>query len=212
MNPDSQSRWAGRLVAALLWALAAASVGFWGLSMAGPGATRAVPQAQAPVAPVDVRAQQSAVASLLGAGPLAANGSAALVAGPAERFALLGVIASVAGQGAALISVDGQPARPLRVGAQIAPGYRLESVGRREAVLADDAPVPAQTILLLPAPETSATARTESPALAALPVFAEPAAAAPPAVAQSDDAGPPPRADSRRRSPASLQRSASPGA
>lgn len=211
VNPDSQSRWAGRLVAALLWALAAASVAFWGLSMAGPGAAKAVPQAQALVAPVDVRAQQSAVASLLGAGPLAANGSAAL-AGPAARFALLGVIASVAGQGAALISVDGQPARPLRVGAQIAPGYRLEAVGRREAVLADDAPVPAQTILLLPAPETSAKARTASPALAALPVFAEPAAATVPAVAQSDDAGPPPRADSRRRSPGSLQRSPAPGA
>lgn len=214
MGPAAQGKWLTRSATMLIWSLAAASALYWVSRIAGPGpgvggAAVAVPAAPGLAVAEAAPARQAAVAGVLGALPPAA---AAAVPGVAQRFALLGVIASAAGQGAALISVDGQPARPLRVGAQIAPGYRLEAVGRREAVLANDAPVPAQTILWLPAPETAATARTGSPAVAALPVVAEPAAAAPPAAAQSDDAGPPPRADSRRRSPASLQRSAPPGA
>lgn len=216
VNPAMQSRWTGRLITALLWALAAASVVFWASRMADRDATMVVSEAKAPVSPGDVRAHQSAVARLLGARPLAAAGPSS-VAGPAERFSLLGVIANVAGQGVALISVDGQPARPHRVGAQIAPGYRLQAVGRREAVLADDAQGPVQTILSLPALGT-VSALAESSAVAAFPAFAEPAAVAPAAVAepvaaapsvagQSASVGPPPRADSRRQPPASLQRS-----
>lgn len=214
MNPDLHSLWAGRGGAALLCALAAASVVFWGARMAGPGvAAQALPQAQALAPPVDARAHPLLVARLLGAMPLAAAGPA-FVAGPAQRFALLGVVARAAGQGVALISVDGQPARPLRVGAQIAPGYRLQAVGLREAVLVGDAQALVQILVLLPA-------RGAAPVAAALPAYVAPAAvvvaaslaplADPSFVpAQSVDDGPPPRADSRRQPPASPQRSARP--
>lgn len=218
MNPDVHSPWAGRVGAALLCALAAASVVFWGARMAAPGAVaRALPQAQALAPPVDARAHPLLAARLLGAMPLGAAGPA-FVAGPAQRFALLGVVARAAGQGVALISVDGQPARPLRVGAQIAPGYRLQAVGLREAVLVGDAQAPVQILVLLPA-RGGASDRGASPVATALPAFVAPAAVvvaaslapladAPFVPAQSVDDGPPPRADSRRQPPASPQRSA----
>lgn len=212
MNPDVHSPWAGRVGAGLLCALAAASAVFWGARMAAPGAAaQALPQAQAP--PADARAQPLLVARLLGAMPLVAAGPAS-VAGPAQRFALQGVVARAAGQGVALISVDGQPARPLRVGALIAPGYRLQAVGPREAMLVDDAQAPVQIRVLLPA-------RGAAPVAAALPTFVAPAAVVVAASlvpladaalvpAQSAYDGPPPRADSRRQPPASPQRSARP--
>lgn len=200
--------------AALLCVLAAASAVFWGVRIAAPGAAaQAVPEALALAPPVDARAHPLRVARLLGAMPLAAAGPAS-VAAPAQRFALQGVVAGAAGQGVALMSVDGQPARPLRVGAQIAPGYRLQAVGPREAVLVNDAQALVQIRVLLPA-------RGAAPVAAALPTFVAPAsvvvAASLASLAdaalvpvQSVDDGPPPRADSRRQPPASPQRSARP--
>jgi general secretion pathway protein C len=199
--------------AALLCALAAASAVFWGVRIAAPGAAaQAVPEAQALAPPVDARAHQLLVARLLGAMPLAAAGPAS-VAAPAQRFALLGVVARAAGQGVALISVDGQPARPLRVGALIAPGYRLQAVGPREAVLVNDAQALVQIRVLLPARGAASVA-------AALPAYVAPAAVVVASLAPLADAalvpapsvddGPLPRADSRRQPLASPQRSARP--
>lgn len=214
VNPDVHSPWAGRVGAALLCALAAASAVFWGARMAAPGAAaQALPETLALAPTIDARAQPLLVARLLGAMPLVAAGPAS-VAGPVQRFALQGVVARAAGQGVALISVDGQPARPLRVGALIAPGYRLQAVGPREAVLVDDAQAPVQIRVLLPA-------RGAAPVVAALPTFVAPAAVVVAASlvpladaalvpAQSAYDGPPPRADSRRQPPASPQRSARP--
>ena len=49
---------------------------------------------------------------------------------------LLGVLAGTAsGGGAALIAVDGKPARPYRVGAAVEPGMVVQSLSRREARL-----------------------------------------------------------------------------
>jgi general secretion pathway protein C len=122
---------------------------------------------------------------------------------------LLGVIASAAGKGAALISVDGEPPRPLAVGAQVAPGYTLKAVGRREAWLADSASVPAQIKLSLPALEDFTDSEQPPAAAAAVAVPARPAvivpapsAANPPAVpgpsrATRPGEGPPARQDSR---------------
>jgi len=50
----------------------------------------------------------------------------------ASRFQLQGVLAGNASQGAALIAVDGKPAKPYRVGATVAEGWVLQAVqGRR---------------------------------------------------------------------------------
>jgi general secretion pathway protein C len=175
MSLQTQGQWMSRLLTALLWSLAAASVVYWGLRIAGRGAVLAVPEARSLVVAEDAAARQAAVARLLGAQPPAAD-RVDTTPGAAQRFALLGVIASVTGKGAALISIDGEPAKPLTVGTQIVQGYVLESVTRREAVLVKRAQVPEQIILSLPALEaTTATAQPSAQASVALP-------ATPPAV------------------------------
>ncbi len=87
------------------------------------------------------------LARVLGAPPEALNGVAA---GLAQRFRLAGVIASANGQGAALLSTDGQPARTFVVGAEIAPGLWLQSVGPGEAMLAGSVQGPVMATLRVP--------------------------------------------------------------
>lgn len=126
----------------LVWALAAASVVFWGLKFAAPSAVR-------PIAPAAGFGQAAPdpqrVAQLLGAGAPAGNAPAA-----ASRYALLGVVADPDGVGAALISIDGRPAKPYRVGAPVHADLLLQSVAPRKAVLATAMNAPAQQTLELP--------------------------------------------------------------
>ena len=115
-----------RLVTLLIWALLALSAGYWALGAGRVGAVNALPVLAA-AAPTD----SAAVARLLGfssAGPA----KAAPVAD--KRYALIGVLAR-GSQGAALISMDGQPAKPVRVGAEVEGGLVLRSVGARSATL-----------------------------------------------------------------------------
>ncbi|MBC5785047.1 general secretion pathway protein C [Ramlibacter sp. USB13] len=141
--------WTVRGATFALWALAAASAVAWGLKLGGQSAPRTVPPAplRAPAAVDPV-----ALASLLGSAPAAA---AATVAAPtlASRFHLVGVAAGAAsGAGAAVISVDGKPARPYRVGSSIEEGVVLQSVRGRQAVLASSAGQPLATLELPPPP------------------------------------------------------------
>ena len=125
---NTYSRWGLRLATLALWALAGAGAVYWALQLSarpsapGPGA----------LAPEPPRPDPQARARLLGARPEAA--AAAPAAG--SRFVLLGVLAGTAsGGGAALISVDGKPARPYRVGAAVEQGLVVQSLSRREARL-----------------------------------------------------------------------------
>lgn len=158
--PYASPRWPVATTTLLLWALAAASVVFWGVRLAAPADAQAPPPVvRAPVAAID----PTAVARMFGAVPATTEVAAAPEA--ASRFALLGVVADSAQQGAALIAVDGKPARPFRVGSQLVDGYVLQSVGTRSAALGAsvDAPV-ALTVQLpvrpmaIPAPPTPVTA------------------------------------------------------
>ncbi|MFN7857388.1 MAG: type II secretion system protein N [Acidovorax sp.] len=125
--------WGVRLATLVLWAAAAASAVYWGLrlSASGPVALAPPPVASA-VAP-----DAQALARLLGAVPSAASAApAAPEVALASRFALIGVISGrSSGGGAALIAVDGQPAKPYRVGAAVAPGLVLQALGPRQAQL-----------------------------------------------------------------------------
>jgi general secretion pathway protein C len=131
MRPFSAARWAPPATTAVLWALAAGSALFWGLRLSGPGTA----PAYAPIAASGMpEADGGALARVLGA----VRGDTPAAAPAASRFLLQGVLADVSGGGGtALIAVDGQPARPFRVGSTVAPGYVLQSVGRRRAVLGD---------------------------------------------------------------------------
>lgn len=131
----------------LTFALAAgvaASVVYWVLRwpqpvVARPAATAAA-QAAAPDAQVLTR--------LLGQ----AAAPAAAAPSPGGRYSLTGVLAGPGPRGAALISIDGKPAKPFRVGALVADNLYLQSVLGRRAVLAvgaADAP-PSLTLEMKP--------------------------------------------------------------
>ena len=119
-----------------VWLLAAASLAYWGLRL-GARPAPLVPAAGAPGAPpVD----PLAVARFLGETAPAAGPAAAAAPSLASRFALVGVVAGArSGGGAAILSVDGQPARTVRVGALVEEGLVLQSVQGRTAVIADRA-------------------------------------------------------------------------
>jgi len=124
------TRFAPSLLTFVLWALAFASAAFWGLRLSGPADGAPYPPAAAPSREAP---DTAALARALGA----VNEVAAAPAAPpaASRFALLGVLAGSSQAGAALIAVDGQPAKPFRVGSEVASGYVLQSVAPRRAVL-----------------------------------------------------------------------------
>jgi general secretion pathway protein C len=86
----------------------------------------------------------AAIARLLGATPAAA----APVATLSSRFQLLGVVAEGDGGGAALIAVDGKPAKPYRVGAPVDENLVLQSVAPRRAVIGAGKGPPAVTLEL----------------------------------------------------------------
>jgi general secretion pathway protein C len=143
--PYASPRWPAAATTLGLWALAAASVVFWGLRLTAPADALPPPSvASTPAATID----PAAIATLFGAVPAKASVAAAPEA--ASRFSLLGVVADAAQLGAALIAVDGKPPRPFRVGSQLADGYVLQSVGTRSAVLGSSIDSPAVLTLELP--------------------------------------------------------------
>jgi general secretion pathway protein C len=160
-----QANWTVRLLTALVWALAAASVVYWGSRLMGRPAAPLAPTALAQAPAGDPTVRQAALARLLGAQPAAAAGPAPAAA---SRFVLSGVIAtSEAGRGAVLVSVDGQPARPLAVGTEIAPGFVVQEVSRREAIVGDGA----QGRIVLKLPTEAAASSAAPPALPGVPAL-----------------------------------------
>jgi general secretion pathway protein C len=145
MVSNMHSRWTVAGATFALWALVAASAVYWGMKFSTPSSTGVgAPVVRAPV-PVD----PAAVARLLGSSPTAA--AAAPVASLSSRFTLVGVVADRSRHGAALIAVDGRPAKPFRVGAAVDEGLVLQSVDARRAVLAASSGGPAVLTLELPA-------------------------------------------------------------
>jgi len=128
----------------LVWGAVAFSAVTWGLrgSATGASPSNAATAAQA-LPEVDV----SAAARSLGAAPVQ------IVAAPtlASRFQLLGVMAGGPDAGAALIAVDGKPAKPYRVGALVADGLVLKSAEGRRISLGAAMDGPQSLVLDLPA-------------------------------------------------------------
>ena len=131
MQTDAFRLWSTRIVTFAIAALAAASVVYWGLKVWGVS-TPSVPSA-ALVEPMPAVSSQ-AIARALGGG-MAPVMTAASAAPAASRYSLIGVVAGRMRAGAALISVDGQDAKPVRVGNLVDNDMVLESVNGRQAVL-----------------------------------------------------------------------------
>lgn len=128
------NRWPSRILGFALWAVAAFSGTFWLLKILG---VSEAPVSAAAIATDPPSAQAADVARVLG--PAAAPGTAVArrspALDPASRMRLLGVVANRANAGVALISVEGQPPRPYRVGSQLDGGYTLTRVAIRSATL-----------------------------------------------------------------------------
>lgn len=151
--------------------LAAGSLVLWGLKLTAAPA----PLLPAPGAGRATAVDADAVARVLGATapvPTAAAAPPAL----ASRFQLVGVAAGAdSGGGAAVIAVDGRPAKPFRVGSAVDEGLVLQSVQGRRAVLAATLQSPPTLTLELPlllAPRTAASAPGMMPPPATAPVIA----------------------------------------
>lgn len=131
-----------------LSALVAASAVYWGLQWGGTPA----PAAATSIPTVIATPDPQAVARALGGGMAVATVAPASPAAVANsRLTLVGVVADVHSAGVALISVDGKPAKPFRVGAAVDGSLVLLSVGVRRATLGADRDAPAPVVLELPA-------------------------------------------------------------
>ncbi|MFT7723106.1 MAG: hypothetical protein QM788_09785 [Roseateles sp.] len=140
---------AARLMAFLVWLLLGGSVAYWGLQLlARP---LAMPGSVLPVG--ETRATQVDLGRLLGTSlPQSAPAAEAVAS---TRLRLLGVVApksaraAEAGEGVALIEVDGVP-RTVRVGAVVDGDLRLLRVGARSASLGLAGQAPVQVLEIAP--------------------------------------------------------------
>lgn len=144
---SAPSLWWPRLAAFVLAALAAASAAVWGLRVAAPVQASSIAAVAAPAVPPDGVAVARALGAVAAAGDSPAVAQAAPVLESA-RFALMGVVAQPNAKGAALLSVDGKPAKPYTVGANVVDGWTLQAVQGRRATLARN---DAEMVLELPA-------------------------------------------------------------
>ena len=167
MKTATLSLWWLRIATFLLAALAAASATYWVLKWQ---ATRPSNLTAAVVYTAPPAADPQLVARLLGGGQ--ASSSATLVSSAASHFKLSGVLANRANGSYALISVDGKPAKPYRVGTHVNDDLVLQSVAPRSASLATSPEAPVSVMLELPKPTPASTL---------------PARAAPPASAPKDE-------------------------
>jgi general secretion pathway protein C len=128
----------------LVWGVVAFSAVTWGLrwSATGDAPSNTTTVAQA-LPEVDV----SAAARGLGVAPVQVAAAPTL----ASRFQLQGVMAGGPNAGAALIAVDGKPAKPYRVGAVVADGMVLQLAQGRRISLGASMDGPQTLVLELPA-------------------------------------------------------------
>jgi general secretion pathway protein C len=145
MSVKLRSVWWSRLLTFSLAAGVAASAVYWVLRWPQPVNARPVATAAAQASAADAQA----LTRLLGQAAV----PAAAAPSPGGRYSLAGVLAGPGPRGAALISIDGKPAKPFRVGALVADNLYLQSVlGRRAVLAAGAADAPPSLTLEMKAP------------------------------------------------------------
>jgi len=149
MQTTSHPLWRLRLVTLLAAAGASASASYWALKF------NAVPPALAKTeiaAPRPRTIDPQFVARALGGSaqgqdPGSANSP---LEAEAARFKLAGIVSAHKNGGYALISIDGQAAKPFSVGARINESWVLRSVQLRSATLSTNMDAPTSMTLELP--------------------------------------------------------------
>lgn len=130
MQTNTVPLWRLRAVTFVLAALAAASVAYWALKISSRGSVAASVATAEGGAVLDAQAVVRALGG--NAAPVSANATA-----PARNaYVLMGVLADRSQAGAALIAIDGKPAKPYTVGARVDGDWVLQAVVGRKAVLA----------------------------------------------------------------------------
>lgn len=171
MVTNTYSRWKVGAGTFVLWFLAIACVVFWGLKFSAAQLGQGAPALPTAATVVDV----PSLARLLGGTEVAAK---AVAAAP-TRYTLVGVLAGTrSGHGAALIEVDGKPAKHFRVGAEVTQGLVLVSVNKREAHLGYAQNGPVTMTLQMPLKVASTAPDGNAPT----PVYQPAPAVVPPAV------------------------------
>ena len=127
----------------VLWALVAYSATAWVLHGVGQQDLQGL-SAQRGESVVDMDAK--AIARSLGLATAVPTAAPTL----SSRFQLIGVLDAGTSQGAALIAVDGKPAKPFRIGATVSEGLVLQSVQGRRVNLGSGTDAPATLTLELP--------------------------------------------------------------
>jgi general secretion pathway protein C len=141
-NPGN--RWAVAATTFVVWGLVAATAVYWAMKLSNTGSAEPVAPAVRAAPPPD----PVAVARLLGSVPSAQ--AQPTVAPLSSRFQLFGVVSGGTSGGAALLSVDGKPPRPYRVGAPVDENLVLQSVEPRRVTLASSVSGPPTVSLELP--------------------------------------------------------------
>ena len=144
-----------RLLAFVVWALAAGGAVFWTLRLAAQPLP--VPPQAMPV--VGQVGSPGAVVRMLGGGRAPAEQAAAAPPPESSRFRLIGVMApreGSQGSGVALLSIDGKPPRAYALGSAVEGDLVLQGLAQRSATFARGANGPAFTLELppLPPPQT----------------------------------------------------------
>lgn len=138
MRSLGPAQWVARLAAVSVWGVAGFVTAYWVLAWVGQGTPTVLP-AQPLTAP---EVDSQAVARALGAQPVV-SGPVAPPPDASGRYALVGVVAdggrtSQVGRshgGVALITIDGQRAKPYAVGAPVDGRWVVHSVTTRTVVL-----------------------------------------------------------------------------
>ena len=130
-----RGKWLVRILTLAVWSTLGLSLSFWTLKLTS-ATTPSV--SVSPIASTSPSAAPADLARAFGPpNPVGTAPQATAASAPAAgaRFALVGVVATPAQSGVALISIESKPARPYPVGSRIEDAYTVKSVGPRWAKL-----------------------------------------------------------------------------
>ncbi|MDI9334123.1 MAG: type II secretion system protein N [Cytophagales bacterium] len=130
--------WTVRLITFSIWALVAGSATFWILQNVNVASSKMTGNAGVKTSQLSTPTPDNLtpqVATALGAKKVTAPTAASALVATQARLQLQGVVAAGSQSGAALISIDGKPAKPYRTGVAIEEGLEVTSIKARSVAI-----------------------------------------------------------------------------